>query len=344
MKTWVIASLCAVLLVLAAFVARESAVALSDLRPSRARVDSDPPPTGFVEIAFRTQDGLTLRGWYHPPANGATILLAHGTGGSRLQMLPTALMLARHGFGAMLFDFRAHGESDGSWSSSGDWERLDVAAALRYLLGRPGASGIRLGAVGFSMGGVAVSEVAAQDPTLAAIVLESVPPTFADGILSLYPRYRPFAPFVGAWVYWLAGVDTHGVRPIDRLSQISPRPVFLVYGTNDPGFPSASGWRMLAAAREPKSLWVVPGGTHGGFDRLVPDEFERRVVGFFSGALLPESERSSALNLVPAVTGSLDPRGGAPPSIGAGRSKANGTLPAPAAPGTTEPPRTRRSR
>ena len=44
--------------------------------------------------------------------------------------------------------------------------------------------------------------------------------------------------------------------------------------------------RFYAAAREPKALWEIPEAGHvGGIDAR-PQEYERRVVGFFDDALL----------------------------------------------------------
>jgi ABC-type transporter Mla maintaining outer membrane lipid asymmetry ATPase subunit MlaF len=40
------------------------------------------------------------------------------------------------------------------------------------------------------------------------------------------------------------------------------------------------------AAREPKETWLVPGAEHTGGIEAQPEEYERRVVGFFDDALL----------------------------------------------------------
>jgi hypothetical protein len=43
---------------------------------------------------------------------------------------------------------------------------------------------------------------------------------------------------------------------------------------------------FYAAAAGPKSIWKVPGSGHiGGIDAQ-PNEYERRVIAFFDGALL----------------------------------------------------------
>ncbi len=262
-------------------------MAIVDLHPARTRVDHEAGRlAGLRDVAFQTADGLTLRGWYRAPQNGAVIVLAHGWKGTRQQMLSRANVLVRNGFGVLLFDFRAHGESEGELATSGDLERLDVTAALAFLHRQPEAHAARVGALGFSMGGAAVAEVAVREEGISAVMLEAVPPTLEEDIWQDYPTKRPLAPWVAVLVHRLAGVDVGAVRPIDRLCRISPRPLMLAYGEEDPGFPASTGRRMLAAACAPKSLWIVPHGKHGGYLELMPGEFEARTVRFFSTALL----------------------------------------------------------
>ena len=294
-RAWRIAAALAALLLAwpGVICARAIRTALRDLYPVRAPVDREAAArSGLRDVTFQAADGVTLRGWFRPPVNGATVVLAHGWGGSRQQMLSHAAVLVRNGFGVLLFDFRAHGESGGRMTTSGDREQLDVSAAVSFASRQPGVRPERLGAVGYSMGGTALVEVAARDHSFAALMLEAVPPTLEEDMRADYQRGRPLAPLVGFLVYRLAGVDVHGPRPIDRLCGLGPRPVLLVYGTEDPAFPAAVGRRMLAAACAPKELWVVPGGGHGGFLELAPDEFERRMVGFFSASLVAAPARA----------------------------------------------------
>jgi hypothetical protein len=42
----------------------------------------------------------------------------------------------------------------------------------------------------------------------------------------------------------------------------------------------------LAAASEPKDIWIVHGAGHGDYERVAAAEFSRRLVAFFDRALL----------------------------------------------------------
>ena len=91
----------------------------------------------YEDVTFPTSDGLTLSGWYIPSQNGAAIIAAHARNGNRTGMIYHAGFLARHGYGVLLFDLRAHGDSEGEMWLHGWRGHLDVLGALDYLQNRP---------------------------------------------------------------------------------------------------------------------------------------------------------------------------------------------------------------
>jgi hypothetical protein len=80
----------------------------------------------------------------------------------------------------------------------------------------------------------------------------------------------------------------HGAPPhiVDRIGEIAPRPVFLIYAEPGMGGEVTRQPRYYAAAGEPKQIWKVPDSGHTGGIDAHPAEFERRVVGFLDDALL----------------------------------------------------------
>ena len=71
-------------------------------------------------------------------------------------------------------------------------------------------------------------------------------------------------------------------RSEDLIDRLSPRPVLLIAGTADRVVPPSMTERLYEFAREPKSLWLVPGADHGEYAAVAPIEYERRLVQFFS--------------------------------------------------------------
>ena len=241
-----------------------------------------PKPVGFEPVSLHTPDGYTLSGWYHAPANGAVILLLAGNGGNRDGMLPDALLLARHGYGSLTLEYR---NCAGGRSSLGYREADDLRLMAEYALRQPGVT--RLGALGFSAGSAAVIRGAARLPEIKAVVAEgnyynldyeirnayAVPLSLEWQIQSLV--ILSYRGLVGVWPL--------EVSPVSDLPAISPRPVLLVFGEKE--MANNRGNDQLAAAREPKQMWVVPGVGHGGYYQAWPEEYERRIIQFFDQAL-----------------------------------------------------------
>ncbi len=277
-------------LLAAVFYGRVALHSWSDLHPPRLPVDSAAGRAlGADDVSFTSADGVPLRGWYRAAgAAGATVLLVHGSGAQRGQMAPQARALVGAGFGVLLFDLRAHGESGGTLSSSGYLEQRDVEAALAWLRARPEAAGRPVAAVGFSIGGIAVAQVAARDPGIAAVVLESTPPSLAADHAAETPRHRPFE----GWLYTeiqrrAAHVPIESVRPVDDLCRIAPRPVLLAYGDADTYVGPADRQAMLQARCPASASWLAAGSDHEQFVLHPEQGLDARLLAFLQASLGP---------------------------------------------------------
>lgn len=240
---------------------------------------------GLEDVALRAADGLTLRGWFAPGARDAVVIFVHGGGGNRLQLLPEARIFARHGYGILVYDSRAHGESEGELVSWGDHEELDVRAALDYVTARTTTRPPRVVLLGFSMGSSAVVLAAADDPRANAVVLYATWTSLEDEMKRNSGKYGPLSWGPALYVLRRAGVDVGRVAPLQRIAAIAPRPLLMVAGDEDDDTPLSVMQRLFAAAGPPKELWVVPGAGHGGYLRAGPEAYEAHVVGFVDRAL-----------------------------------------------------------
>jgi fermentation-respiration switch protein FrsA (DUF1100 family) len=61
--------------------------------------------------------------------------------------------------------------------------------------------------------------------------------------------------------------------------------VFIMMGGADDHISLDSGQKLYDAAGEPKELWFEPAAGHHGLPEVAPEEYERRVVGFFDQCL-----------------------------------------------------------
>ncbi|MGZ8804469.1 MAG: alpha/beta hydrolase, partial [Microbacterium sp.] len=126
----------------------------------------------YGDVEFRTADGVRLSGWYIPSRNRAAVVLLHGAGSTRSNVLDHAEVLARHDYGVLLFDARGHGRSGGRAMDFGWYGDEDIAAAVSFLQSQPGVDDNRIAAVGMSMGGEEAIGAAGSDPRISAVVAE----------------------------------------------------------------------------------------------------------------------------------------------------------------------------
>jgi fermentation-respiration switch protein FrsA (DUF1100 family) len=250
----------------------------------RAEVPRADLGAAHEDVDLTTSDGLKLRGWYVPSKNGAAVISFPGRGSSQKH----AKMLARHGYGVLVFDRRGEGESEGDPNLFGWQGERDVNAAVAFLQDRRDVDPERIGAVGLSVGGEMLIEAAAESTALKAIVSEgssgrSVRDWFANrdepwyGVPSLAVSTAATALFADS----LPPDDLKSLVP-----RIAPRAVFFVYGERGQPLEKPANQGFYAAAGEPKAIWEVPDAKHIGGITAQPKEYERRVVAFFDDALL----------------------------------------------------------
>jgi len=238
------------------------------------------------ELTFKSRDGLTLFGRFVPGRNHATILLIHPLGSSNDNMLIYAEFLANAGYGVFMIDLRAHGSSDGDTSTFGLCEAEDVAGAVDYLLSRLDVNGQKIGVLGISLGAQAALRGALKTDCLRALVLEGLGPVTLSDHGGKPKSLRRWINYPFNWIYYhvyefmIGGKDT---SVMEAISQIAPRPILLIAsGEKDIYFNRL----FFQAANEPKELWELPHGEHGG--AILEDSriYMQRVVEFFDKTLL----------------------------------------------------------
>jgi dienelactone hydrolase len=252
---------------------------------ARAFVPTDRVGAPHENVSFRTADGLRLRGWYVPSKNGAAVISFPGRKGTQ----DPARILARHGYGVLLFDRRGEGESEGDPNGWGWAGHRDVAAAVRFLQGRPDVEDNRIGGIGLSVGGEMMLESAAKSQGLEAVVSEGAGERSVRENLDMTGSGKWLGiPSMAALTAGTALFSDN--RPPESLKdlvgRIAPTPVLFIYGEHGQDGERNLNPTYYRSADEPKEIWEVPGSGHVGGITAQPKEYERRVIGFFDRALL----------------------------------------------------------
>ena len=240
----------------------------------------------YEDVTFTTASGIEIVGWYIAPQNEAVVILTHGYGGNRSDNLLLAQMLVEQGYGVLLIDLVAHGESGGTRMSLNGQE---VRAGVAYIVQRAAGADWRIGVWGFSLGGLGALQAAAQTPELLGVI--------ADGPFPV-ARHEDMPPrqTLGEWFWWpydevqwqnwrLQGV-TPALSTCQALQQ-STSPVYLISGIENYGEYRVQRY-YHAVAPERITLWEVAGAGHVESWATQRAAYERRVLEFLEQTLLAE--------------------------------------------------------
>ncbi len=243
----------------------------------------------YIDVTLSTEDGLTLHGWYIPSTNRAAVILVHAFNGNRTGTIYHAALLAKHGYGVLLYDTRAQGESEGYLNALGWEDHLDIFAALDYLQQRPEVDPECIGVLGLSAGAKAAIYAATQTDEIAVVVAEGTRwRTFEDLLIAIEPNEYIWVPT--EWLSYKYAEVASGIRNPIPLSQAvahtSSTPLLLIAA----GGEIATSQAYFDAADEPKALWVRDEPGHQ-IDALFdePEEYKHRVIGFLDQALFQDN-------------------------------------------------------
>jgi dienelactone hydrolase len=286
-----IAGSAAVLVILLAGVSTV-APAVAATNVPRTAITSTPGDHGlaYETVTLTAADGVELAAWYLPGTNGAGVVVMHGAGSTRSDVLDQTSVLVRSGYAVVTIDARGHGDSSGTAMDFGWYGDLDIAAGTEFLASRPDIDPDRIGVAGFSMGGEEAIGAAAADPRIRAVVAEGATARQADDKAWLSDVY--------GWRGWLQEQLEHVQYGItDYLTEASPPTAlreaaaeathtrfFLITAGEvaDEGHAAAD---IAAAAGDRVTVWNVEGADHtGGYDTR-PDDWEQRVTEFLDEVL-----------------------------------------------------------
>ncbi len=264
-------------------------ITAQDITAAHAIADRNHATMSNVEI--NAADGSTLRAWNFRPrfGNGDAVIVQHGQGDNRVGMLGYAEVLLRHGYDVLLPDSRAAGTSGGAFLTFGVLEAGDLNLWYNWIE----ASGAPrcIYAIGESMGAATVLEASARQPGYCAVVAESGFSSFRETAYLRLGQTFGTGPWLGRTFLFPtveAGLIYARLKYGVNLAASSPRkavrhshvPILLIHGLADNNLPPINSERIKAA--DPGAqLWEPAGAGHCGAISTAPEEYERRVVGWF---------------------------------------------------------------
>jgi dienelactone hydrolase len=201
--------------------------------------------TRVLDVRFPCA-GESCAAWLYLPAGARppVVVMAHGFAGTRDVALPDfAQRFAAEGVAALVFDYRYFGASGGAPRQLIDpWQQLDDwRAAIAFARAREDVDGTRIAVWGSSQGGGHALIIAAEDPTLRAVVAQApLVDTSMEGEATFY-----------------------GVSWAVRL-------LFTAWADLATSFVGAEPVTLPALAASGEFGMIVDDAAHAAFERLVP--------------------------------------------------------------------------
>lgn len=272
----------------------------------RRTLETDPSAyygLDYEEISFWSRGcpkPVLLRGWYIPCKNSkACIIMVHGINANRAQLevglLEIAKALVEAGYNILMFDLRAHGESEGTNIGLGYFEGYDILGARDFLVNQKKIPADKIGIMGFSLGAFAAI-VAVGKEKLEALVLDSCPGnTLKIAQRRMVKHHIPF------WLFgpakWLLKkvykIDADGINTREIIEKTKTA-IFFIHGKKDDLLYADVLESFRAKRKNAKNdldrLWIVTGVPHVQCYRIFPKEYLRRIIEFFNAALKPASK------------------------------------------------------
>ena len=244
----------------------------------------------YEDVRIEADDGIILAGWYIPPqeAPGPVIVVLHGSGGDRRNGMWHARELLAAGYGVLLYDQRALGESTGEQTSFGWFDSADLLMALDWLIGRPDVDPDRIGAVGLSLGGQIALNAAYLAPNrLAALWLDGVGAQQMADFPEPENLGEQFATLINALILKMAEIHLGRAAPpafVDILPRLN-RSLIVLVGAGQQPFEARITRKYSGLAGPNVQVWLIEDASHTGGPVVRPTEYRERMLTFFGETL-----------------------------------------------------------
>ncbi len=222
--------------------------------------------TTALEQTFRTDDGVSLHGWYFraPDAQAPLLVWMHGNGGNITDRASVAKELARRGISVFVFDWRGYGKSEGSPSEHGLYH--DALGAVDFARGHLGQDDLVL--YGESLGGPYAAYAAGRRLVRCVVIENSFPSLAALGNKLYAPLpLGVFAPFAMTTTRWLNAAHV---------------PVLVMHGRRDQVIPFALGKALFDGLNTPKEMLVSETADHDEIPEVEGERYYTTVTAFIA--------------------------------------------------------------
>lgn len=237
----------------------------------------------FQELILKTENSSTLNiaASYLPAQKDTAVIILAGIRGNRVAGLPHANYYHKKGYGVLLIDLRATGESEGHFLSFGYHEKAELLAGVEFL-NQQNIS--HIGAHGMSLGAATIIYSFAEKTDYAFVVLESP----YDNIRQAFYNRMPILPLdnfifkpLVFWTKVMAKVEMKDLAPEDYIHLYKGKMLLIAGDREEKVRPIETQQLFDKMTTSDKYLEWIEGARHVHFFNQYPDRMKVILDEFY---------------------------------------------------------------
>lgn len=220
--------------------------------------------SNYKEVYIKSFDKKKLHAYEIKNKLNTLVIIVHGYTNNALEMLDVAYNFYKKGYSILLIDQRAHGKSDGIYSTHGFYERKDMLSWIDYINKKKKTKIILYG---ISMGGTVIMRTVGENlPNNVICAIEDC------GFISNYDQFynqlkylkflpKPIISSFNIFSSIFFGFNIYKFKPEEILMN-GKIPFMFIHGSSDKLVPPKNAYDAYQLYKGKKKLLIIDGAKH----------------------------------------------------------------------------------
>lgn len=220
--------------------------------------------SNYKEVYIKSFDKKKLHAYEIKNKLNTWVIIVHGYTNNALEMLDVAYNFYKKGYSILLIDQRAHGKSDGVYSTHGFYERKDMLSWIDYINKKKKTKIILYG---ISMGGTVIMRTVGENlPNNVICAIEDC------GFISNYDQFynqlkylkflpKPIISSFNIFSSIFFGFNIYKFKPEEILMN-GKIPFMFIHGSSDKLVPPKNAYDAYQLYKGKKKLLIIDGAKH----------------------------------------------------------------------------------
>ncbi len=238
--------------------------------------------SNYKEVYIKSFDKKKLHAYEIKNKLNTWVIIVHGYTNNALEMLEVAYNFYKKGYSILLIDQRAHGKSDGVYSTHGFYERKDMLSWIDYINKKKKTKVILYG---ISMGGTVIMRTVGEKlPDNVICAIEDC------GFISNYDQFynqlkylkflpKPIISSFNIFSSIFFGFNIYKFNPKEILTN-GKIPFMFIHGSADKLVPPKNAYDAYQLYKGKKKLLIIDGAKHMKSSIQDPKKYYNEIFSF----------------------------------------------------------------